>query len=136
MTGVPSIVAIQPGSRSAPTRSARYILFPAIAVVAASKRRCGSVRAGAAMDMGLVPSLGSAAKVGSTNTLVPAPPEGGGHADHVLLCGQHRMMTHGAHVAAVLHDCDADTHVACLGDRPPHRPWGDDHAETAITIED
>ena len=70
MMGVPSPSAIQPGNRSEPTLFARENLLPAICEVAASKSSGGSTFPGAAIEIGLVPNLGSAAKVG--NTPVPA----------------------------------------------------------------
>jgi hypothetical protein len=61
----------QPGSSGEPSRIASRILLPAIAEVAASNSSGASWRAGAATAIGLVPSSGFDAKVGTT--LSPAP---------------------------------------------------------------
>ena len=71
MIGVPSLSVTHPGRSGEPSRMASRILLPAIAEVAASKSIGASLRAGAASAMGLVPSSGFAAKVGTT--LSPAP---------------------------------------------------------------
>ena len=68
MMGLPSWSAMVPGGSLFPARAASENLLPAMVVVAASKSTGASLRAGAAMEMGLLPSLGSAAKVGSIPT--------------------------------------------------------------------
>ena len=66
MIGLPSSPASQPPGMGDPRRAAMRILFTAKELVAASNTKGGSFKAGTAMAMGLVPSLGSAPKVGST----------------------------------------------------------------------
>jgi hypothetical protein len=71
MIGTPSLSVTQPGKSGEATRMASLILLPAIAEVAASKSIGASWRAGAAIAIGLVPSIGFDANVGTT--LSPAP---------------------------------------------------------------
>ena len=68
MIGAPSGPAIQPGSVPRSSRCASRILLPATELIEASKMNGGSVRAGAAMEIGFNPSMAVAPPVGAIAT--------------------------------------------------------------------
>ena len=67
MMGLPSWSASQPAGISAPNLWAMRILLTATELVAASNTNGASFRVGTATAIGLVPSRGSAPKVGNTD---------------------------------------------------------------------
>jgi hypothetical protein len=68
VTAPPAALTTQPSGISRPFSSYTLTLFAATVLVAMSRRNGGLCPAGAAKAMGLVPSTGSAPKVGTTRT--------------------------------------------------------------------
>ena len=99
-----------------------------MAVVAASNSRKGSFLAGAAMAIGLVPSLTSAPNGGTASA--PAAVY-----DHVLFGRDHRVVADSPGVAGVEDRDYPDPHPARLVHGHPHQPRPEDGDQPVVGID-